>query len=99
MRLAWLAALLLILSLSSAQSIGSPEAISDTRSAITSALSHPSVVNFAKPDSVVVALRVRQYIVVTIYQSCAWRGVCKDGSMKVVFNPSKHKIALVIGSG
>ena len=90
---------LLIALFGSAQSANGAASASDTRAALSAALAHPAVDDFAGPDSVIVAQRIRQYVVVSVYQSCAWNKTCKDGTLQVVFDSRTQKIVLVIGSG
>ena len=90
---------LLIAFFGSAQFANGAASASDTRAALSAALAHPAVDDFAGPDSVIVAQRIRQYVVVSVYQACAWRKTCKDGTLQVVFDPTLQKIVLVIGSG
>ena len=90
---------LLIALFGSAQSANGVDSASDTRAGLAAAFAHPAVKEFAAPDSVIVAQRIRQYVVVSVYQACAWRKTCKDGTLQVVFDPTLQKIVLVIGSG
>ena len=90
---------LVMLFLSSGLSAKDSASAPDTQAAISAAFSHPSVNRFAAPDSAFVAQRIRQYLVVSVYQSCAWKGTCKDGILQVVFDTTSQEIVLVLSPG
>ena len=93
-----LSAALLILFFGSAQS-AKDSAAKNTQAAIAAAFAHPAFDDFAAPDSVIVAQHIRQYVVVSVYQPCAWKKICKDGTLQIVFDPAAQKVVLVVSPG
>ena len=67
--------------------------------AITAAFEFSAKNGHDTKDQVIIAQRIRKYIVVSFIESCGWKGTCKDGRREVVYDPSLRKVVYALGAG
>ena len=71
----------------------------ETLDAITSAFEYLARYGHSTNDEIVVAQRIRNYIVVSLIAQCSWKRLCKDGSRRLVYDPSQRKIVYAQADG
>jgi len=71
----------------------------ETLDAITSAFEYSARYGRSTNDEIVVAQRIRKYIVVSLIAQCSWKRLCKDGSTRFVYDPSLRKIVYAQADG
>jgi hypothetical protein len=72
---------------------------SETLDAITSAFDYSARNGRSINGEIVVAERIRKYIVVSVIAQCSWKRLCKDGSRRLVYDPSLKRIIYAEADG
>jgi len=81
------------------QPTAQPSTADPMQEAITAAFEYSARYGRDTKDQVVVAQRIRKYIVISFIEPCSWKGLCKDGRREIVYDPSLRKVVLALAAG